>query len=86
MFAESIMTNSTWTQNHIQALLSAARNSFAASILLMDETSDRKKAERGEKVEKKECKVVYPPCDVKSLLESKLEKRGRGIVSLAQFR
>jgi alpha-1,2-mannosyltransferase len=80
------MTNSTWTQNHIQTLLSSAKHSLLAGILLMDETTERKAAERGEKIQKKECKVVYPPCDVKSLVGSGLGNRGRRLVSLAQFR
>lgn len=86
LFAESIMTNSTWTQNHVLSLLALAKRSLLASVLLMDETTDQKAAARGDKVQKKECKVLYPPCDVQSLVGSGLGKRGRGLVSLSQFR
>lgn len=86
LFAESIMTNSSWTQNHIETLLTSAKRSILAAVLLLDEKTEQKKAERGDKVSKRECKVVYPPCDAESLTKSRLEKRGRGMVSLAQFR
>lgn len=76
------MTNSSWTQTHMQSLLGSARSSLLASMLLKDTTSLEKRGE-----EKAKCEVVYPPCDTKVLVGlGKLEGRKREIVSLAQFR
>ncbi|WWC59281.1 uncharacterized protein I303_101832 [Kwoniella dejecticola CBS 10117] len=89
LFPQHIMTNSSWTQAHIQSLLLRARQSFLASILLKDEMTIQKREERGEtkKGDRARCEVVYPPCDTKEFVRlGALEKRKREIVSLAQFR
>nr|XP_019005182.1 alpha-1,2-mannosyltransferase [Kwoniella mangroviensis CBS 8507]OCF68643.1 alpha-1,2-mannosyltransferase [Kwoniella mangroviensis CBS 8507] len=89
LFPQHIMTNSSWTQAHIQSLLTKARGSFLASILLKDETTIRKREERGESKidDRARCEVVYPPCDTKEFVKlGNLDKRKREIVSLAQFR
>ncbi|WWD21459.1 hypothetical protein CI109_105944 [Kwoniella shandongensis] len=89
LYTEDIMTNSSWTQAHIQSLLTAARSSFLASILLKDEMTLTKREERGEstKDDRAQCQVVYPPCDTREFMKlGGLEKRKREIVSLAQFR
>lgn len=89
LFSEHTMTNSSWTQAHIQNLLSAAKSSFAASILLMDEAAQQARESRGESTvdERPVCEVVYPPCDTHILTAlGNLEKRQRELVSLAQFR
>ncbi|TYJ53573.1 hypothetical protein B9479_005777 [Cryptococcus floricola] len=89
LYAQHIMTNSSWTQAHIQSLLTSARSSFLASILLKDEVSVQKQKERGELAEGEglECGVVYPPTDTTELARlGGLESRKREIVSLAQFR
>ncbi len=83
------MTNSSWTQAHIQSLLIAGRQSPLASLFLLDDLSHKKQVERGEKQESDlaKCQVVYPPCDTGALVVlGGLEKRQREIVSLAQFR
>ncbi|KAK8847360.1 hypothetical protein IAR55_005217 [Kwoniella newhampshirensis] len=89
LYAEHIMTNSSWTQAHIQSLLNAARKSSLASILLKDDLTLLKREERGEasKEDRARCEVVFPPCDTRELAKlGDLEKRKREIVSLAQFR
>ncbi|WVQ76077.1 hypothetical protein IAR50_005714 [Cryptococcus sp. DSM 104548] len=89
LYAQHIMTNSSWTQAHIKSLLTSASSSFLASILLKDELSVQKQKERKELVDGEglECGVVYPPTDTKELSRlGGLETRKREIVSLAQFR
>lgn len=89
LFSEYIMTNSSWTQGHIQTLLAAGRRSFLANVFLMDDQSVRRKMARGEiqPGEKAACEVVYPPCDTAGLVKlGNLDDRRRKIVSLAQFR
>ena len=89
------MTNSTWTQEHIQSLLARGKNGWLAALLLMDDETAQKRAERGEGEATAEkggqagkCSVLFPPCDTGGLVGFELEGRGkaRGIVSLAQFR
>lgn len=87
LFAEVIMTNSSWTQAHIQSLLLSARSGWLASILLKDESAMQAREKRGEPSGRGVCEVVYPPCDVTGLVKlGRLQKRKREIVSLAQFR
>ncbi|WWC67918.1 uncharacterized protein I206_101836 [Kwoniella pini CBS 10737] len=89
LFPEHIMTNSSWTQAHVQSLLAKARKSFWASVLLKDEMTIQKREERGEikKEDRARCEVVYPPCDTKEFVKlGSLDKRKSEIVSLAQFR
>lgn len=95
LFCQEIMTNSSWTQAHIQSLLAKGKKSWLAGLLLMDDLSERKRRERGERGESDQaaeqierCKVLFPPCDTGDLARFGLEGRGerRGIVSLAQFR
>lgn len=86
LFSEYTMTNSSWTQAHIQSLLSAGRRSLLAKILLLDgESQDR--ASPAEHVTASQCEVVCPPCDTTELSKlGNLEHRKRELVSLAQFR
>ncbi|WRT64804.1 uncharacterized protein IL334_001739 [Kwoniella shivajii] len=89
LFPQHIMTNSSWTQAHIQSLLNSARNSFLASLLLKDDLTIQKREERGEtrKEDRARCEVVYPPCDTKEFVKlGSLDNRKREMVSLAQFR
>lgn len=81
LFSQHTMTNSSWTQAHIQSLLNAGRSSMLASLLLQDDAS-RNAGER-----KPVCEVVYPPCDTSELSKlGQLGSRKRELVSLAQFR
>ncbi|KAK4685333.1 hypothetical protein P7C73_g4818, partial [Tremellales sp. Uapishka_1] len=89
LFSQHTMTNSSWTQAHIQSLLSAGKRSFVASVLTMDQTSIDKRIQRGEAVKANlpRCEVVYPPCDTDILVKlGNLGGRRREVVSLAQFR
>ena len=89
LFAEEIMTNSSWTQAHLTSLITSARSSFSASIFLLDNKSyeQRAKTDTSRIARKGRCEVVFPPCDTEALEAlGKLDKRKRQIVSLAQFR
>lgn len=82
------MTNSSWTQAHITNLLNNGRQSFLASLLLMDDKTYEVRAKQGIEMDKKAgCRVVFPPSDTKSLQAlGNLGDRKRELVSLAQFR
>lgn len=70
------MTNSSWTQAHIQSLLAKGRELWVAKVFLPAEV-----------VKQTQCEVVYPPCDVEGLTRlGNLDKRKKQLVSLAQFR
>ncbi|KAL7419032.1 asparagine-linked glycosylation protein [Cryptotrichosporon argae] len=86
LFSQHTMTNSSWTQAHVESLIAAGKQSALATILLLDDLSVRKRRERGEPVRERTCEVVFPPCDTDALVGSTLEGRTREIVSLAQFR
>ena len=87
LFSEEVMTNSSWTQAHITNLLNKGRNSFLASLLLMDDRTREIRAKNGEIDPKAGCRVVFPPCDTEGLQSlGKLGDRKRELVSLAQFR
>lgn len=81
LFSEHTMANSSWTHAHLTSLLDKGRQSFLASILLMDEKSYEMNG--GEKAK---CEVLYPPCDTAAFTGFGLKNRSREIVSLAQFR
>ncbi|WVN89502.1 uncharacterized protein L203_104727 [Cryptococcus depauperatus CBS 7841] len=89
LYIQHIMTNSSWTQAHVQSLLTLARSSLLASILLKDDLSISKREERHESStrDRTKCEVVYPPCDTAEFVKlGNLDKRKREVVSLAQFR
>ena len=87
LFSEEVMTNSSWTQAHITNLLNKGRNSFLASLLLMDDRTREIRAKNGEIDPKAGCRVAFPPCDTEGLQGlGKLGDRKRELVSLAQFR
>ena len=87
LFSEEVMTNSSWTQAHITDLLNKGRNSFLASLLLMDDRTREIRAKNGEIDPKAGCRVVFPPCDTEGLQGlGKLGERKKELVSLAQFR
>ena len=86
--ASFLMVNSTWTKNHVDAILShsdavldslqlvlAAINPFGIFVGLLPQVDSPKKA-----------KVVYPPCETNELVHFPLEGRERVILSIAQFR
>lgn len=92
LFSEYTMTNSSWTQAHIQSLLSAGRRSLLAKLLLNDgdsgpQSGNQNQAGQTEPTNASQCEVVYPPCDTTELEKlGDLETRDRELVSLAQFR
>ncbi|KAF6755846.1 mannosyltransferase [Ephemerocybe angulata] len=81
--ASFLMVNSTWTKEHIDAILQYSNpildilNLLPPLVLLKLFTSDSAP---------KSATIVYPPCDTKELSLFGLEKRERVILSLAQFR
>ena len=81
LFAKHIMTNSSWTQDHITSLIKYGRDGLLAALLTMDEVAMAR-----EMKPKLKCEVVYPPCDTEALVGSKLQGRKREMISLAQFR
>lgn len=89
LFSEYTMTNSSWTQAHIESLLAAGRSSMLAKLLLLDDDTQRHREKRGRATpdDRAVCQVVYPPCDTTELSKlSNLSNRKRELVSLAQFR
>ncbi|ORY31017.1 hypothetical protein BCR39DRAFT_527796 [Naematelia encephala] len=82
LFSEETMTNSSWTQAHIQHLVALGRKSLLAGIILKDNKSVAKAGASAV-----QCRVVYPPCDTGALTKlGRLDDRKRVLVSLAQFR
>lgn len=87
--ASFIMVNSTWTKNHVDAVLDYATNdtllatvhsmisSLACNLLTVLCT---------EKVTHLTTQIVYPPCNTTQLSAFPLRARSRIILSLAQFR
>lgn len=70
------MVNSSWTQAHVNGLLGDTKEGKALAA----------KADRTPVQSSKTAKIVYPPCDTKSLSSLSLEGREDIILSLAQFR
>lgn len=76
LFSQFTMTNSSWTQAHIESLLVIGRKAWINQVFLPTEVLQQTRPE-----------VVYPPCDVDGLTKlGKLDRRKRQLVSLAQFR
>ncbi|KZT39934.1 mannosyltransferase [Sistotremastrum suecicum HHB10207 ss-3] len=80
--ASFLMVNSTWTKNHVDAVLhhkDPLLSVFAAPLLYLLPAD-------GQNWELSDCSIVYPPCDTSAIVPFKLEGRSRMIVSIAQFR
>lgn len=100
LFSEYTMTNSSWTQAHIQSLITAGRSTILAKLLLLDDDTQRHREKRGLSTaeDRSLCEVVYPPCDTTELsklvkLDQRFERldgstQGKTVhlASLAQFR
>ena len=83
--ANFIMVNSTWTKNHIDAILQHTdliMDSFnlIPSLFL----SLFKPFSQGDPLTS--ARVVYPPCNTREMAKFPLENRERVILSVAQFR
>jgi glycosyltransferase involved in cell wall biosynthesis len=87
LFADEIMTNSSWTSGHITSLLKLGRGTWAAYLLNLDD-SGRSKANKTQDEGDRNDRVVFPPCDTSEFLHSPLEDRHQShtLISLAQFR
>ncbi|KAG1796896.1 glycosyltransferase family 4 protein [Suillus variegatus] len=79
-----IMANSSWTKNHVDAILSHSDpvmnvmhflNPLFILQLHVDSAS-----------KKPEANIVYPPCDTREMAQFPLDERERIILSIAQFR
>ncbi|KAG1810830.1 mannosyltransferase [Suillus subaureus] len=90
-----IMANSSWTKNHVDAILSHSDPIINAmhffnplfALRLFATMFKRSKKHHTESASKKrEAKIVYPPCDTREMSQFPLAKRERIILSIAQFR
>ncbi|KAG2098234.1 uncharacterized protein F5147DRAFT_656124 [Suillus discolor] len=70
-----IMANSSWTKNHVDAIL-----------LHSDPVMNSKKLHANSASKKPEAKIVYLPCDTREMAQLPLDERERIILSIAQFR
>jgi alpha-1,2-mannosyltransferase len=92
LFADEIMTNSSWTSGHISSLLKLGRGTWAAYLLNLDDTGRAKAsktdAQKKENTGDRNDRVVFPPCDTSEFLHLPLEDRHQShtLISLAQFR
>ncbi|KAG2125816.1 glycosyltransferase family 4 protein [Suillus clintonianus] len=90
-----IMANSSWTKNHVDAILSHSdpvMNTLhylnpLILLRLFATTFKRSRELHTEPANKKrEAKIVYPPCDTREMEQFSLDERERIILSIAQFR
>lgn len=90
-----IMANSSWTKNHVDAILSHSDPVMNVMHFLnplfalrLFATAFRRSKELHAKTTSKkwEAKIVYPPCDTREMAQFPLDKRERIILSIAQFR
>ena len=83
------MVNSTWTKNHVDAVLNygssdpvlSTIHSISASVSL-----NLWPFMRVATPPRNETRIVYPPCDTKQMSTFAFAGRERNILSLAQFR
>lgn len=76
--ASFLMANSSWTKNHVDAILSHSDpllNALHLLLPLWTSTTGPRSAE-----------IVYPPCDTKGTEKFELSPRENVILSIAQFR
>ncbi|KAG0696090.1 mannosyltransferase [Suillus ampliporus] len=90
-----VMANSSWTKNHVDAILSHSDTFMNVlhyfspfTILRIFTTAFRgpRKPHNEPISKKREAKIVYPPCDTREMAEFSLDARERIILSIAQFR
>ncbi|PFH54018.1 glycosyltransferase family 4 protein [Amanita thiersii Skay4041] len=77
--AQFLMVNSTWTKNHVDAIL-------GHSDLLLDLLHVYPLLFPSRHLSPKSARIVYPPCDTRAMSTFSLEHRERVILSVAQFR
>jgi alpha-1,2-mannosyltransferase len=73
------MVNSSWTKNHVDAILQHSDPLLDSVHFLLPLLFLRRKGPRS-------ARIVYPPCDTKEMAKFVLERRERIILSVAQFR
>ena len=83
--ARFIMVNSSWTKNHVDAIL-AHRDTLLDALHLLPplvvlELLSRRRSECPTTAQ-----IVYPSCDTRAMAALPLEGRERMILSIAQFR
>ncbi|KAG1727063.1 glycosyltransferase family 4 protein [Suillus paluster] len=82
-----LMANSSWTKNHVDAILSHSDtvmnvlHYISPFAILRFFTAAFK-----EPSNPREAKIVYPPCDTREMAQFPLDARERIILSIAQFR
>ncbi|KIK36874.1 glycosyltransferase family 4 protein [Suillus luteus UH-Slu-Lm8-n1] len=90
-----IMANSSWTKNHVDAILSHSDpvmnvmhflNPLFALRLFATMLKRSKDLHTESTTTRREAKIVYPPCDTREMVQFSLDKRERIILSIAQFR
>jgi alpha-1,2-mannosyltransferase len=90
-----IMANSSWTKNHVDAILSHSDpvmnamhflNPLFALRLFATMVKRPKELHTESTTTRREAKIVYPPCDTREMVQFSLDKRERIILSIAQFR
>jgi alpha-1,2-mannosyltransferase len=78
--ASFLMVNSSWTKNHIDAILQHTNPFLDAVHLPMSFFINS-----GNQLSKP-AQIVYPPCNTREVVKFPLEGRKRVILSIAQFR
>ncbi|KAG1726222.1 glycosyltransferase family 4 protein [Suillus lakei] len=89
-----IMANSSWTKNHVDAILSHSDPVMNVMhflnplfiFRLFATTLKSKKLHANSASKKPETNIVYPPCDTREMAQFSLDERERIILSIAQFR
>jgi len=90
-----LMANSSWTKNHVDAILAYSDPfldlihlplAFISGLLLSLTRALTPSRMRSNHVTPKQANIVYPPCDTRPLSNLPLERRPSLLLSLAQFR
>jgi len=81
--ASFLMVNSSWTKNHIDAILCHS-DPLLDLVHLFPPLVFLKVL--GPRISPKEAQIVYPPCDTREIAKFSLQGRERVILSVAQFR
>lgn len=81
--ASFLMVNSSWTKDHVDAILKRSDpildSVLLLPLLLFITSFNINRAPEG-------ARIVYPPCDTREIAAFSLEGRKRVILSVAQFR
>jgi len=72
------MVNSTWTKNHVDAILKSTDTTFSRTFTRLLDPFGRR--------ENIKTRIVFPPCDTTKMARAVLGDRQGIILSIAQFR